>query len=342
MGKMRNLQQRPLSSPEKAVVVLLSVEEDVAAKILKQLDTSELTKISNYVNLLEEVPRERVLDIKREFGATLAEKTGGLGAANRTKMKEIMAKALPTDKLGDVMEVLESGDSTIGLETLKWLDAHSIAAFIRNEHPQTIALILAHLEPGQASQVLSLMSENIQSDVIMRIANLDHINPEVVRELNEILAKELVATGTSRNQRVGGVEAVAEIVNQLDKTSETKIMGKIEEMSPALAESIRELMFVFDDLLKIDDRGMQNIMKEVSNDVLTLALKTAAPDLKAKMFHSISSRAAQMIEEELEIMGPVKLSDVENAQNEIVKIARRLEEEGKIVIAGRGGAEQLV
>lgn len=341
MAKQRGA-RRPLSGPEKAVVVLLSIEENTAAKILQHLDEADLTKISNYANLIDEVPREEVVAIKREFGMTLADKTGGLAGASRSRLKEIMTKALPPDKINDVLQVLESGDANIGLETLKWLDAHSIASFIRNEHPQTIALILAHLEPSQAAQVLSLIGEELQAEVLVRIASLERISPEVVRELNEILARELTASGTARNQRVGGIDACAEIVNQLDKTTETKIMGKIEEINPSLAEGIRELMFVFEDLLKVDDRGMQNIMKEVSNDVLTLALKTATPELKAKMFRAISSRAAQMIEEELEIMGPVRLSDVENAQSEIVKVARRLEEEGKIVIAGKGGGEVLV
>jgi flagellar motor switch protein FliG len=221
------------------------------------------------------------------------------------------------------------------------LEPQAIASFIRNEHPQTIALILSHLESPQAAQVLSLIGDQQQAEVVMRIANLESISPDVVRDLNEILAKELTASGASRNQRIGGIESVAEIVNSLDKTSEAQIMGKVEESNPSLAENIRALMFVFEDLTKVDDRSMQNIMKEVSNDILTLALKTASDDLRDKMFRSISSRAAQMIQEELEIMGPVRLSDVENAQNEIVKIARRLEDEGKIVI-GTGGGEEFV
>ncbi|NUP89108.1 MAG: flagellar motor switch protein FliG [Candidatus Sumerlaeia bacterium] len=338
--KIRNTSQ--LTGPEKAVIVLLSIDDDVSADLLKHLDSSELTKISNYVNLLSDVPRDCVIEVKREFGMTLAERTGGLSSGTRGKMRELMASALPKEKLGNVLEVLDSGNANFGLETLKWLDPHAIANLFRNEHPQTIAFILAHLDPGQAAQVLSLMPENLQADIVMRMAHLERISPEVVRELNEVLAKELTWTGSQQNQSVGGVDAVAEIINQLDKATETKILSSIEELNPGLAENIRELMFVFEDLLRIDDRSMQQIMKEVSNDVLTMALKTASPEIKEKMFKSVSQRAAQMIEEELQMMGPVKLSDVEAAQNEIIKIARRLEEEGKIVIAGKGGGEQLV
>lgn len=338
----RQHQQRNLSGPERAVIVLLSIDDEVATEILKHLESSDLTKISNYVNLLDEVPREKVDQVKQQFGLTLAEKTGSLGGASRTRMKSLMEKSVSKDKLADALEVLDSGDSSIGLETLKWLDPHSIASFLRGEHPQTVALILAHLEPAQSAQVLGLLSESLQSDIMMRIANLERISPDVIRELNEILAKELTASGAARNQRVGGIEAVSEIFNSLDKTTEGKIIGKIEEVNPGLAENIRELMFVFEDLQRIDNRGMQSIMKEVSNDVLTLALKTASPAMREKMFESVSSGAAKMIQEELEVMGPVKLSDVEDAQNEIVKIARRLEEEGKIVLAGKGGGDQLV
>lgn len=324
------------------MVVLLSLADDVSTEILKNMDSAEITKISNYVNLLTDVPREKVDETRKEFSLALADQTGGLGGATKTRMRSLMEKSLPQEKLQDALEVLESGDASIGLETLKWLDAPTIASFLRGEHPQTIALILAHLEPAQAAMVLSQLPEEIQPDIVMRIANLDRISPDVVRELNEILAKELASAGVGHNQTVGGIEAVSEIINSLDKTTEGKVLAQIEESDAKMAESIRELMFVFEDLTKIDDRGMQSIMKEIGNDVLTLALKTASEGLRDKMFRSVSSRAAEMIKEELEVMGPVKLSDVENAQNEIVKVARRLEEEGKIVLAGKGGGEQLV
>jgi flagellar motor switch protein FliG len=334
--------ERPLTGPEKAVIMLLSMREEVAQEIIQGLDTTELTKISNYVNLLDEVPGEKVKAVKREFGSRMSTLTGGLGSTSRNRMRLLMQSSLPDDKLGGVIDVLDSGDSNIGLETLKWLDPHSIAAFIRNEHPQTIALILAHLEPMQSAQVLGLLNDSLQSEIVLRVANLERINPEIVRELNTILARELnTSDAAGTNRRVGGVEAVAEIMNSLDKTSESRILGKIEDDNPSLAETIRELMFVFEDLIKVDDRSMQSIMKEISNDVLTLSLKSASAQIKEKLFKSISSRAAQMIEEELEVMGPVKLSDVEAAQNEIVKIARRLEEEGKVVL-GSGGGEHLV
>jgi flagellar motor switch protein FliG len=238
---------------------------------------------------------------------------------------------------------LESGgDQREGLEAMKWMAPDTIAAFLRNEHPQTIALVLAHLEPAQAAQVLAKLKPVIQPEVIMRLSTIDRVAPVVLRDLNQVLKEELISSASAQSEVLGGPEAVAEIMNNVDKNTETSVFESIEELNPSLVEDIRELMFTFEDLVAIDGRGMQELTKGISNEQLVLALKTASEEIKEKFFTNISSRAADLIKEELDVMGPVKLSDVEAAQQEIVKVARRLEEEGKLMLGGKGGAESLV
>jgi flagellar motor switch protein FliG len=224
------------------------------------------------------------------------------------------------------------------LESLKWLDPKAIANFITHEHPQTIALILAHLEdPEQTATVLKELPENLQADVVYRMATLESIQPGVVSEIDEVLSREMQQAGAMGTSKVGGIEAVAEMLNSLDKSTETRILATIEESNPDLAEQIRELMFTFEDLVLVDSRGMQLILKEIPQEELALGLKTASDPIKELIFSSMSQRAAEMLREDLEVLGPVKVSDVERAQQNMVKAARKLEEEGKVVIGGRGG-----
>jgi flagellar motor switch protein FliG len=223
-----------------------------------------------------------------------------------------------------------------GLEALKWLDHRTIAGFLQGEHPQTVAAIMAHLEPAQAGAVMAALPETQRADVLMRIAKLERIPPGVIRDLDRVLQTELKATGALETDKVGGVIAVAEILNNIDQASEHEILGSIEELDTDLAEEIRQLMFTFEDLQGADDRGMQAILREVSNEELTLALKTASEELREKILRNMSQRAASMLREELEIMGPVRISDVEQAQLKITQTAKRLEEEGKIVLMGKG------
>lgn len=266
-----------------------------------------------------------------------------IGGQTKEQMVKLIYKTFPKDMADDLAEYLESGEEILeGLDALRYLDGQSIASFIRSEYPQTQAIVLAYLDPALSGEVIGLLPERVRSEVIMRLATLDRVNPVILKELDEVIKAEMLATGAAKNTSIGGIECAAEIMNYLDKASETAILSQVEESNPTLVEEIRELMFVFEDLASLDDRGIQAIMKEVSNDILTLALKTASEELKGKMLRNISQRAAQMIQEELDLMGPVKLTDVEHAQQEIVKIARRLEEEGKIVLSGKGGGETLV
>ncbi|MCX7046229.1 MAG: flagellar motor switch protein FliG [Candidatus Sumerlaeota bacterium] len=331
-----------LTGADKAAILLLSLDESVAAEILKRLDTNDVQRLTQKAARLRNIAPEDVRNIQREFTESIFQQMPVISSQSKDAMISLIYKAFPKNVADGISEYLEKGaESFEGLETLKWLDASSIASFIRNEYPQTQAIILAHLEPRHASEVLSQLPEKSRAEVITRLATLDRINPTILHELDEVIKVEMLASGATQSSQMGGVTKAAEIMNFIDKASEAAIFSQIEETDASLVESIRELMFVFEDLVSIDDRGMQQIMKEVSNDVLTLALKTASEELKTKMFRNISQRAAQMITEELEVMGPVKLSDVERAQQEIVKIARRLEEEGKIVLS-TGGSEAFV
>jgi flagellar motor switch protein FliG len=227
------------------------------------------------------------------------------------------------------------------LESLELVDAKSLSNFLLNEHPQTIAVILAHLEPEKKGEVLKRLPESLQAEVVLRLSNLDHVAPELIAEVDRVLKQELSTLGTVEQASLGGVQPVAEMLNVMDKNTETAIMSRIEEKDPILAEEIRKLMFVFEDITKIDDKGIQTLLKEVPNDKLLLALKTANEEIRAKIFKNISQRAAKLLQDDLGNMGPARLSDVEAAQVEIVNAARRLEQEGKILIA-RGGSEDAL
>ncbi|MCX7014265.1 MAG: flagellar motor switch protein FliG [Candidatus Sumerlaeota bacterium] len=327
-----------LSGAEKAAVVLLSTPQDAAAVILKQLSEREIEKLTNYAARLGNVPSNLILEVKQEFCDQLEHGDPLALGQSKSQMKELLTRVLPADRLEEILEFMDSNvEGAEGLEGLKWLDPQVIGGFLRNEHPQTIALVMAYLEPRQAAQVLAQIPQRLQPDVIYRLSNLERISPAIVRDLNEVIKAELLASDATKSSYVGGVEAAAEIMNHLEKTIEENVFTKLEESDPPLAEHIRELMFVFEDLTGLDDRAMQQILREVSNDQLILALKTASEGIKDKIFKNISSRAADMIREELTVMGPVRLSDVETAQQEIVKTARRLESEGKVALGASGG-----
>jgi flagellar motor switch protein FliG len=255
-------------------------------------------------------------------------------------VRNTLAKALGGDRAKSLVDNLSANVEESALESLKWLDPKAIANFITHEHPQTIALILAHLEdPEQTATVLKELPENLQADVVYRMAILESIQPGVVAEIDEVLSREMQAAGAMGTSKVGGIESVSEMLNSLDKSTETRILATIEESNPDLAEQIRELMFTFEDMALIDQRGMQQIIKEVPQQDLVMAMKTASEPIKELIFGSMSTRAADMLREDLEVLGPVKVADVEKAQQNLVKAARKLEEEGKIIIGGRGGGE---
>ncbi len=331
--------QEGYSKKRKAAALLLAIGEENAAKILRKLNEYELHALSNEMALLGELSPKEIDEIANEFLKELGEEHSiGVGIDN---IKNILEKAFGKEKASELIKKVGTPLSKQPFYTLLNVDPKMIANFIKSEHPQTIAVILAHLDPQQAAKTLSFLPESLQPDVILRIAKLETVSPEVVKELEDALEEEVKSAGGTESHQVGGIEPVAEIMNNVPKEVEEKVMAEIEEKEPELAEEIRRKMFVFEDLIHVDDRGIQTILKEVSNEDLLLALKAASDQVKEKIFSNMSKRAAEMIKEDLETMGPVRLSDVEQAQQNIIQVARRLADEGKIVIA-KGGGEVVV
>lgn len=330
-----------MTGPKKAALLLLAMGEEGASEVVKNLEDSEIQQVGYYMARFTDVsPEELDMVLEEYYTKNASDSSGFLINASGDFVKNTLSKALGGDRAKELVDNLSANVEESALESLKWLDPKAIANFITHEHPQTISLILAHLEdPEQTASVLKELPENLQADVVYRMAILESIQPGVVSEIDEVLSREMQAAGAMGTAKVGGIEAVAEMLNSLDKSTETRILATIEESNPDLAEQIRELMFTFEDMVLIDSRGMQLILKEVQQQDLTMALKTASEPIKELIFSSMSQRASEMLREDLEVLGPVKVSDVEKAQQNLVKISRKLEEEGKVVIGGRGGGD---
>jgi len=328
-----------MTGPKKAAILLLALGEEGAAEIIKNLEDSEIQQVGYYMARFSDIsPEEIDMVLEEYYTKNHSEGSGFMLAASGDFVKNALTKALGGDRAKELVDNLSANVEESALESLKWLDPKAIANFITHEHPQTIALILAHLEdPEQTATVLKELPENLQADVVYRMATLESIQPGVVSEIDEVLSREMQAAGAMGTSKVGGIESVAEMLNSVDKSTETRILATIEESNPDLAEQIRELMFTFEDMVLIDTRSMQLIIKEVPQQELAMALKTASDAIKELIFSSMSQRAGEMLREDLEVMGPVRVTDVEKAQQTLVKVARKLEEEGKVVIGGRGG-----
>jgi flagellar motor switch protein FliG len=324
---------RKLSGVEKAAAFLSLIGEDAATQVFKHLDPLDLARV---------IPMMAKVKIPQELADTVLEdfcvKTGSvMQGVDEAYIKDVLVKAFGPDTAKKLIDKIESGASAF--DVLRWLDTGAIANMLSREHPQTIAIILAHLEPTQAAEVLGKLPENLKIDVSLRIASLDQISPAILVDLEDVLQSQLQSY--TRGKKIGGIRTVSEILNQMDRASEDLILKNIEEKDQILADEIRKLMFTFDDLISIDDKGIQMVLKEITTDDLSLALKMAVDELKAKIFKNMSQRAVQILKEEIESKGAVKVSDVEKAQMNIVRVARRLEEEGKIVIGGKGGEELI-
>ncbi len=325
---------KKFSGIEKVAAFLSIIGEEAATELFKHFDPIELARIIPMMSRIKLTPEEAESIIK-EF----SDKIGNTPVTvDEEYIKTILKKAFGEEQAAKLISKIESGASAFDI--LRWLDSSAIATMLQREHPQTIAIVLAHLDPTQAAEVLSKFPEQLKIEVSQRIASLDQISPTILTELEDVLQSQLRSYTQSR--RIGGIKTVAEILNQMDRTSEELILKNIEEKDPILAEEIRKLMFTFEDIINIDDRGIQTILKEISTDDLALALKMASEELKEKIFKNMSSRAVEILKEEMETKGPVRVSDVEKAQMNIVRVARRLEEEGKIVIGGKGGETLVV
>jgi flagellar motor switch protein FliG len=326
----------PLSGYEKAAVFLSTLGEDAAAEVLRGLDVKDIGKITMHMTRLKTISRDTIDNVMHEVSETINK--GDLRVGGEDFVKKVLSKGLGEEGASKIMEMASKEGP---LEALRWVDAKTLVNYLVTEHPQTVALVICLLEPLQAAEVLSALPEKIKADVAMRIASTERIPEHAVEALKEVLQGQL-EMGKSKGKKLGGTRMIAEILNQCDRSTEQSVLGSIEEQNNTLAESIRKLMFVFDDLVKLDDRGMQMILKETSAEELSLALKTASEALKDKIFKNMSQRAAQILKEDMQTKGPVKVSDVEKAQQNIVKVARKLETEGKIILAGKGGEELVV
>lgn len=329
-----------LSGMEKSAVLLNVLGNQVTAKVFKNLRDNDVKRLVSVMGQVTKVPIPIVKQVLEEFyGEISEEETLIFGHALG---RDFILETLGEERAMTVLGQLSVVEGSRTLEALELVDPRTLANFLVNEHPQTTALILAHLEPAKKCEVLKRLPEVIQTEVVLRISNLDYISPTLIAQVDEVLKQELATLGSIDTQQLGGVQPIAEMLNVMDKSSEQNIMARIEEKDPQLAEEIRKLMFVFEDIVFIDDRGMQMLLKEVPNDKLVMALKTAPEEIKTKIFKNISKRAADLLRDDLEAMGPVKLSDVETAQQEVVNVAKRLEAEGKIMIARGGEGDALV
>ncbi|MFN7825248.1 MAG: flagellar motor switch protein FliG [Pseudobdellovibrionaceae bacterium] len=339
--KPENMEYERLRGFEKAAILCNYLGKDGMRILLKGMDDADIRKLLNVMQKYRVVPVHVTKKILEEYYELISE-TEDYIFSEKPASKDAVLEALGEERARAILGgVNQSGGGGRQLESLEMVDAKSLSTFLVNEHPQTVAVILAHLEPEKKAEVLKRLPDALQAEVVLRMANLDNVAPELIGEIDAVLKRELASMATVEQGSLGGVQPVAEMLNVMDKNTETSIMSRLEEKDPLLAEEIRKLMFVFDDIAKIDDRGIQAMLKEIPNDKLLLALKTANEEIKNKVFKNISQRAAEMLREDLANMGPSRLSDVEGAQQEIVNAARRLEAEGKIMIA-RGGSEDAL
>ena len=299
-----------------------------------------MQRLGEAITKVRTVPRERFQEVLSTFLAR-AQAEHMLVGDNDEYVKSVLRKALGEENANLLIDRILQGGGVAGIESLKWMDPQSVAELMRNEHPQIVAAILVHLEFDQASDILKLLNERHRNEVMMRMATLDGIQPSALKDLNEVLASVLTGSERTRTSALGGVKSTAEILNLLGSSIETSVLDHIREDDADLAQKIMDNMFTFDDMIRIDDRGIQTVLKEVQTDQLVLALKGATPELREKIFRNMSSRAAEALREDLETRGPVKLSEVEAQQKELVKVVRRLSDEGQISIGGAAEEEYV-
>lgn len=317
---------------EKGALLLLSLGGDEAAEVLKHLGPKEVQKLSHAMTNLGAIPRDKVEAVLDDLDQDT--ERGTAFSANEDQIRDMLTKALGDDRAANLLSKILAGSDTAGIEGLKWMDAATVADMIRNEHPQIIATILVHLEFDQVGEILKLFTERLRNDVVLRIATLEGVQPQALAELNDVMARMLASSSNVKKAAMGGVRHAAEILNFVGQATETAVIDSVREYDPELAQKILDEMFVFENLLDVDDRGVQLLLREIQSDSLIVALKGASEELRQKIFKNMSSRASEMLREDLEAKGPVRLSEVEAEQKEILKIARRLSDEGQIQLGG--------
>jgi flagellar motor switch protein FliG len=339
MELVRDVEQ--LSGVQKAAILLISMGAELSALVFKLMKDEEIEELTTEISRMQNVGAATTGLILEEFHhMALAQEyisQGGLAYAS-----EILERALGPMRAREILERLKGQLQPAAFEIVRKVDPKNLLDFIRREHPQTIALILSNMDPKQAAQILSELPAELQPDVVLRIATMDKTNPEVIKQIETILETRLSSLFTQEVSLSGGVKSVAEIMNRLDRSTERTLLGVLQEQNGDLADSIRRLMFTFEDIIHVDDRGVQRILKEIDQRDLSLSLKAAGPDVGNKIFKNMSERAGALLKEEISYLGPVRLRDVEESQRRIVDVVRRLEETGEIIVQGRGGQDDVV
>ncbi len=333
---------RKFTGPEKVAIFLMALGEEAAAKIMAQMEDREIQTVGNYMSALSDIDMSVLDQVTKEFYTAVETGSGGLGIPGLDFLKSTLMQAMDPAKATEILNNITTPGEDLGggLETVRMLEPRVIASFLENEHPQTSAIVMAHLEASVASATLRELPEETRMEIIHRLATLERVSPQVIRELDEALQAEFRTSGAVSGSKLGGVASAAQVMGSLDRAAESSILTAMDEVDPDLANEIRNLRFTYEDLLKIDDHGLQLVLKEINQEDLLVSLKTASEDLQEKIFSNMSERAATMLREDLESLGPTKISEVEKAQQKIVSTCKRLEEEGKLVIGGAG--EELV
>ena len=325
---------------EDAAILLMSLGEEEAAEVFRHLAPKEVQRLGETIAKMKSISRDKVEGVLQKFSAVAAQQSILVPDTNEY-VRSVLRKALGEDKANLLLDRILQGSDIAGIESLKWMDAASIAELLRNEHPQIVAAILVHLDHDLAGSVLKQFVERQRNEVLIRIATLDGIQPSALKDLNDVMSKVLAGGDKQRKASLGGAKTAAEIINMLGGSVETSVLDFIREADAELVQKIMDNMFTFDDLDKIDDKGLQALMKEVQSESLVVALKGAKPELRDKILKNMSTRAAETLREDLESRGPVRLSEVEAEQKEMLKIVRRLIDEGQIVLAGGGDDEYV-
>lgn len=336
----RELQYEKMTGPQKASVFLMAMGEEYTSKIMQKMETDQINAVAAHMKEIQIVPSNVLTSVFEEFVGKIQD-NDQLIIQGDSFLKNVIGKSFDKNKVKDIYRDMENSEQEEPFAYIDKVDPQALVRIIAGEHPQTVALILAHMRPGQAADVLSGLPKEIQGNVAMRIADIHQVPIEIINEVDNSLQKEVMTIGDSGGREIGGTEAVANILNEVDKATEEAVMGSMEEERTELAEKVRQLMFVFEDLIKVDDRGIREILKQVDTQELVVALKSASDAMREKIFSNLSQRAAEMLREDMEVMGPMRLAEVEAAQQGVIRIARQLEGDGKIIIA-RGSEDVLV
>jgi flagellar motor switch protein FliG len=325
----------------RAAILLLALGEDEASEVMKHLGPRDVQKLGTAMATLTSVGHAQVESTLIEF-KTATEQKSSFGQDSDEYIRTVLNKALGEDIASGLLNRILQSRDTSGIESLKWMDAHTVADLIRNEHPQILATILVHLEPDQSSEILGFLGDRLRQDVMLRIATLDGVKPQALRELNDVLTKLLSGNENLNKKSIGGIRAAAEIMNFMSGDNESKLMEGLKNYDSEMAQKIMDEMFIFDDILGIEDSSIQLILRDVQSETLIIALKGATEEMRSKIFTNMSGRAAEMLKEDLETRGPVKLSDVESNQKQILQLVRKIADEGTIMLSGKGTDDQYV